>query len=67
MKDKVFTATSSFLFIVKLYIKKALLKFVAECLLSAVQNVLVVINAVWLLECLTDMIIEEKAFLDMMT
>lgn len=66
MKDKVFTATSSFLFIVKLYIKKALLKFVVECSLSAVQYVLVVINAVWLLECLTDMIIEEKAFSDMM-
>lgn len=65
MKDNVFTATSSFWFIVKLYIKKAPLKFSAECLFSAVQNVLVVINAVWLLECLTDMIIEEKVFSDM--
>lgn len=64
MKDKVFTATMSFLFIVKLYIKKAPLKFVAECLFSSVQNVLVVINSVWLLECLTDMIMEEETFPD---
>jgi len=62
MKSKISSATASMSFVAKLFISKTPFKVIAECLLSTIKNVLVVINAVWLLECLTDMILAGKPF-----
>ena len=45
---------ASFLLVAKLFLKKAPAKVAAECALSAMSQILVVVNSVWLLECLTD-------------
>lgn len=58
------TAAASFLLVAKLFLKKAPAKVAAECTLSAMSQILVVVNSVWLLECLTDMVIAGKAFTD---
>lgn len=62
VKEKEFTATASLLFVAKLFIKNNPSKIIIECTLSAMNQILVVINSVWLLESLTDMVFAQRAF-----
>lgn len=62
MKEKELAASESFVFIAKLFLKNNPSKIITECILSALNQILVVINSVWLLECLTDMVFAQKSF-----
>ena len=63
-EEKGFTASGAILFVTKIFIKNAPFQIIIECILSAMKQILVVINSVWLLECLTDMVFVHKAFSD---
>lgn len=58
------TAVTSFLFVGKLFLRKNPAKVIAECVLSAINQTLVVVNSVWLLECLTGMVLAHKGISD---
>lgn len=59
---KEFTAVEAFLFIIKLFAKTKPSKVIVESVLSILNQIIVVINSVWLLECLTDMVFAQRAF-----
>lgn len=63
-RDNRFAAAASFLFVAGLFIKRKPSKLVMECILSAANQILVVINSVWLLECLMDMILAQRTWAD---
>lgn len=62
MKHKFSTAVNALSFVLKIFIKNAPFKLLSESLLAALKNILVVLNAVWLLEYLTDLIYQGRSF-----
>jgi len=62
VKNKVSNATSAFGFVANLYLKKVPYKIIAECILSALKSILVVINSVWLLEALIEIVVDEQVY-----
>lgn len=67
VNEKEITAAASFLFVAKLFLKKRPSKVIIECILSAMNQILVVVNSVWLLECLTNMVFVRRPFSDSLT
>lgn len=67
VNEKEITAAASFLFVAKLFLKKMPSKVIIECILSAMNQILVVVNSVWLLECLTNMVFVRRPFSDSLT
>ena len=63
-KEDQYTALSSLLFVAKLFMRIKPSKVITECVLFSVNQIFVVINSVWLLECLADMIFARKTFSD---
>lgn len=64
MKTKITVASSTILFVVKLYIKNAPFKLLWECMINVAKNVMTVITSVWLLEHLTKLILNDASFLE---
>lgn len=62
MRDKLLSAITSVLYVFRIFIKKAPLKILMECLLSTIKNMLIVVNSVWLLNRLAGMIFEAASF-----
>ena len=62
MADNRTSAYTTLFFLYEYFIKKAPFKFLIECMLSVVKGMLTVINAVWLLEYLTNLILNEMGF-----
>lgn len=63
-KDNRFVAVASLLFVARLFIRRKPFKLIMECVLSTANQILVVINSVWLLECLMDMIWARRTWSD---
>lgn len=61
---KIKDASSTMLFVVKLYIKNAPFKLLWECVINATKNIMTVLTSVWLLEHLTKMILNDALFLE---
>lgn len=59
---KLSSPLSTMMFVVKLYIKNAPFKILWECLLNAIKNIMVVITSVWLLQRLTELVLEGASF-----
>ncbi len=62
MGNRLSLAITSLTYVVKFFIKNAPIKIITEGLLSALKNIMIVINSVWLLDCLTKMIFEDSTY-----
>ncbi len=58
-------ASNTLSFVIKTFATQNLSKVIIECLLASLKNILILVNAVWLLNRLADMIFQQVAFVDM--
>ena len=63
MKEKK-ALTASLIYLLRFFIKNAPFKVMAESFLSAIKNILIVVNSVLILDYLTNMILENCSFSD---
>lgn len=58
-------ASSTLRFVIKTFATQNLFKVIIECLLASLKNILILVNAVWLLNRLADMIFQQAGFANM--